>query len=54
VNELLDVGAMTNLLLNAAAGLRALHELEFRCSSGQGVAEVIVEIFQTTQDIKYT
>lgn len=54
LDELLDVGALTNMILNATAGLRSVHEIELRCSSGQGVAEVSVEVFQTTQDIKYT
>lgn len=52
INALADAGALANLLINAAGGLRQRHELEFRCSGGRGRVEVTVELYQTTQAIK--
>lgn len=52
INVLADAGALANLLINAAGGLRQRHVVELRCSGGRGRVEVTVELFQTTQAIK--
>lgn len=52
IDVVLDAGELTNLLINAAGGLRQVHDVEIRCSAGQGRAEVTVEIYEVVQAIK--
>lgn len=46
-----DVGALTDLFINAAGGLRQEHEIEVRCASGQGRAKMVAEVYEVLQSI---
>lgn len=47
-----DVGVLTNLILNAAGGLRQEHTIEVKCADQQGRVEATVEIFEINQSVK--
>ncbi len=47
-----DVGVLTNLLINAAGGLRQEHTIEVKCADQQGRVEATVEIFEVNQSVK--
>jgi hypothetical protein len=48
----LDVAALTDLILNASGGWQRAHTIEVRAGSGQGRVEVTVEVFEVTQAIR--
>lgn len=51
LNEVADMGILTGLIEDAVGGLRQVHEIEIRCTGGQGRAEVTIEVFEITQAI---
>ncbi len=47
-----DAGELTNLILNAAGGLRQEHTIEIKCDDQQGRVEATVEIFEVNQSVR--
>jgi hypothetical protein len=52
LNLVADAGALTNLIINAAGGLRQVHSIEIKCGAQQGRVEATVEIFEVNQSVK--
>lgn len=50
-NFTLDVGLMTDYLVNAVGGLQQAHTIEIRCSSGRGRVEATVEFYEVIQGL---
>jgi hypothetical protein len=51
LDMVLDVGLMTDAIVNAAGGLYGQHTIQFRCNSGHGRCEVTVEVYEVLQSI---
>lgn len=47
----LNVGLITDYLVNAAGGLQQAHTIEIRCTGGRGRVEVTVEFYEVIQGI---
>lgn len=51
VDAVLDIGKLTEYIVDDPGGLYKEHELDFRCTSGFGRCEVTVEVYEVLQSI---
>lgn len=51
INVVADSDVLTGLINNAVGGLVQVHDIDVKCASGQGRAEVTIEVFEVTQAI---
>lgn len=52
IDEIADLGALTDMIVNSPNGLRKVHLFEIRCASGQGRVEVTIEIAENARSIR--